>query len=184
MIDKRNWKDTNCDRNQINVNEKENLENLDENLDEDLENANLMNTKLVNLHVIFFFDLILNCFVDKHLKIKHYSSFSKIWLERRRNRKRRRNEQKEFANSLFNRWHHDFLFSFVHFVIFIAINVTLINEFFIIRAQSASRRKWVNSTNHFRFFAIFTRDDNDSFLDTNLDRCCVMSLFFLNILSD
>jgi hypothetical protein len=38
--------------------EKKRLENLDESLDDnlesDFENANFMNTKLVNLHVIFF----------------------------------------------------------------------------------------------------------------------------------
>jgi hypothetical protein len=127
----------------------------------------------------FFLDLILNCFADKHFKIKHHSFFSKFWLERRRNRKRRRRKKrKELANSFFDRWHHDFLFSLVHLVIFIAINVTLIDEFFIIRARSASRKKRVNSTNRFRFFAIFTRDDSDSSFDTNLDRCYVMNLFF------
>jgi hypothetical protein len=127
----------------------------------------------------FFLDLILNCFANKHFKIKHHSFFSRFWLERRRNRKRRRRKRrKELASSLFDRWHYDFLLSLVHFVIFIAINVTLINEFFIIRARSASRRKQINSTNRLRFFAIFTRDDNDLSLDTNLDRCCVMSLCF------
>jgi hypothetical protein len=41
--------------------EKERLENLDENLDDDLENdfesASSMNTKFVNLHVIFSFSI-------------------------------------------------------------------------------------------------------------------------------
>ncbi len=113
----------------------------------------------------FFLDLILNCFADKHIKIKHHSFFSRLWFERRRNRKRRWNERKEFTNSFLNRWHHDFLFSLVHLVILIAINVTLIDEFLIIRARSASRRKWVNLTNYFRFFAIFTRDDCDDHRD-------------------
>jgi glucan phosphoethanolaminetransferase (alkaline phosphatase superfamily) len=69
MIDEKNWKNKNCDRDQMSVDEKkrfENLErkrfeNLDENLDDDfennLENANSMNTKFVNLHVIFFFSI-------------------------------------------------------------------------------------------------------------------------------
>jgi hypothetical protein len=52
--------------------EKKRFENLDENFNDDLENdlknANFMNTKFVNLHVIFFFDLILNYFTNKHLK--------------------------------------------------------------------------------------------------------------------
>ncbi len=65
----------------MNVDEKERFENLDENLDDDLENdfenMTFMNTKFVNLHVIFFFlDLILNCFANKHFKIKHHSFFS------------------------------------------------------------------------------------------------------------
>ncbi len=64
------------------IDEKKRLENLDEDLDDDrendFENASFMNTKFVNLHVIFFFDLILNCFADKHFKIKHYSSFSRF----------------------------------------------------------------------------------------------------------
>jgi hypothetical protein len=146
MIDEKSWKNKNRDRDQINADEKKRFESLDEDLDDDfendLENASFMNTKFVNLHVIFFFDLILNSFADKHLKIKHHSFFSKFWLERRRNRKRRRrNKRKELANSFFDRWHHDFLFSFVLFVIFIAINVKLIDEFFIIRARSASREK-------------------------------------------
>jgi hypothetical protein len=41
--------------------EKERFENLDEDLDDDLEsdlkNANFMNTKFVNLHVIFSFSI-------------------------------------------------------------------------------------------------------------------------------
>jgi hypothetical protein len=41
--------------------EKKRLENLDEDLDDDLENdlesANFMNTKFVNLHVIFSFSI-------------------------------------------------------------------------------------------------------------------------------
>jgi hypothetical protein len=41
--------------------EKKRFENLDENLDDDLENdfenANSMNTKFVNLHVIFSFSI-------------------------------------------------------------------------------------------------------------------------------
>jgi hypothetical protein len=32
-------------------------ENLDNDLENDLENASFMNTKLVNLHVIFFFSI-------------------------------------------------------------------------------------------------------------------------------
>jgi hypothetical protein len=127
----------------------------------------------------FFFNLILNCFSNKHFKIKHHSSFSKFWFERRRNRKRRRRKKREeLASSFFDRWHHDFLFSLVHLVIFIKINVALIDEFFIIRARNASREKWINLTNRFRSFAIFAREDSDFFLDTNLDRYCVMSLFF------
>jgi hypothetical protein len=58
------------------------------------------------------------------------------------------------------------------------INVALIDEFFIIRARNASRERRINSANRFRSFAVFVRDDSDSFLDTNLDRCDVMSLFF------
>ncbi len=42
----------------MNVDEKKRFENLDEDLDDDLksdfESANFMNTKFVNLHVIFF----------------------------------------------------------------------------------------------------------------------------------
>jgi hypothetical protein len=71
-----------------------------------------------------------------------------------------------------------FLFSLVHFVIFIAINITLINEFVIIRARNASRERRVNSADRFRSLTSFARDDSDSSLDTNLDRCDVMSLFF------
>jgi hypothetical protein len=41
--------------------EKKRFENLDENLDDDLEsdfeNANFMNTKFINLHVIFSFSI-------------------------------------------------------------------------------------------------------------------------------
>ncbi len=67
MIDEKNWKDKNRDRNQMSVDEKKRFENFKkkrfENLDEDfnddlendLENANSMNTKFVNLHVIFSF---------------------------------------------------------------------------------------------------------------------------------
>jgi hypothetical protein len=61
MIDERNWKNKNRDRNQMNVDEKEHLENLDEDLNDDFkndfENANFMNTKFVNLHVIFSFSI-------------------------------------------------------------------------------------------------------------------------------
>jgi hypothetical protein len=61
MIDERNWKNKNRDRDQMNVDEKKRFENLDEDLDDDLknnlENANFMNTKFVNLHVIFFFSI-------------------------------------------------------------------------------------------------------------------------------
>jgi hypothetical protein len=69
IIDEKNWRDRNSDRDQINADEKkrfENLEkkhfeNLDEDLDDDLENdlesANFMNTKFVNLHVIFSFSI-------------------------------------------------------------------------------------------------------------------------------
>ncbi len=45
----------------MNVNEKKRFENLDEDFDDDLkndfENANFMNTKFVNLHVIFLFSI-------------------------------------------------------------------------------------------------------------------------------
>jgi hypothetical protein len=54
----------------------------------------------------------------------------------------------------------------------------LIDEFVIIRAQSASRERRVNSADRFRFFTVFADDDVDFSLDTNLDRCCVMNLFF------
>ncbi len=69
MIDERSWENKNRDRNQMNADEKKRLENLekerfenlDESLDDDLENdfenANFMNTKLVNLHVIFSFSI-------------------------------------------------------------------------------------------------------------------------------
>jgi hypothetical protein len=69
MIDERSWKNKNRDRDQMNVDERkrfENLkkkrfENLDENLDDELENdfknANFMNIKFVNLHVIFSFSI-------------------------------------------------------------------------------------------------------------------------------
>ncbi len=69
MIDEKNWKNRNCDRDQMNADEKERFknlekerfENLDEDLDDDLEsdfeNANSMNTKFVNLHVIFSFSI-------------------------------------------------------------------------------------------------------------------------------
>jgi hypothetical protein len=93
-------------------------------------------------------------------------------------KRRRRKKREEFASLLFDRLHHDFLFSFVHFVIFIAINVALIDEFVIIRARSASREQRVNSTDRFRSLTISARDDNDSSLDTNLDRYDVMSFFF------
>ncbi len=66
----------------MSVDEKKRFENLDEDLDDDLKNdfknANFMNTKFVNLHVIFFFDLILNCFANKHFKIKHHLFFSRF----------------------------------------------------------------------------------------------------------
>ncbi len=59
MIDERNWKNKNRDQDQINVDEKRRFENFNENLDDDLENdlenTNFMNTKFVNLHVIFLF---------------------------------------------------------------------------------------------------------------------------------
>ncbi len=58
MIDEKSWKNKNRDRSQMSVDEKRRLENLDENLDDDFEsdfeNASFMNTKFVNLHVIFF----------------------------------------------------------------------------------------------------------------------------------
>ncbi len=61
MIDEKNWKNKNRDRNQVSVDEKKRFENLDEDLDDDLENdlesANFMNTKFVNLHVIFSFSI-------------------------------------------------------------------------------------------------------------------------------
>ncbi len=69
MIDEKNWKNKDYDRDQMSVDEKkrfENLEkkrfeNLNENLDDDLEsnfeNANFMNTKFVNLQIIFSFSI-------------------------------------------------------------------------------------------------------------------------------
>ncbi len=61
MIDEKNWKNKNRDRNQMNVDKKKLFENLDESLDDDLksdfENANFMNIKFVNLHVIFSFSI-------------------------------------------------------------------------------------------------------------------------------
>ncbi len=61
---------------------KERFKSLDEDLDDDLENylenANFMNIKFINLHVIFFFDLILNCLANKHFKIKHHLFFSRF----------------------------------------------------------------------------------------------------------
>ncbi len=69
MINEKSWKNKNCDRDQMSVDEKERFENLEkkrfknasENLDNDfendLENANFVNIKLVNLHVIFFFSI-------------------------------------------------------------------------------------------------------------------------------
>jgi hypothetical protein len=69
MIDEKSWKNRNCDRDQMSADKKKRLENLekkrfeslDEDLDDDLENdfenANFMNTKFVNLHVIFFFSI-------------------------------------------------------------------------------------------------------------------------------
>ncbi len=69
MIDERSWKNKNRDRDQVSVDEKRRLENLErerfEDLDEDfnddlesdLKSANSMNTKLVNLHVIFSFSI-------------------------------------------------------------------------------------------------------------------------------
>ncbi len=69
MINEKNWKNKNCDRDQMSADEKKRLENfekerfenLDEDLDDDLENdlknANFMNTKFVNLHVIFSFSI-------------------------------------------------------------------------------------------------------------------------------
>ncbi len=41
----------------MNVDEKKRLENFNENLDDDFENASFMNTKFVNLHVIFSFSI-------------------------------------------------------------------------------------------------------------------------------
>jgi hypothetical protein len=61
MIDEKNWKNRNRDRDQMSVDEKKRFENLDENFDDDFEsdfeNANFMNTKFVNLHVIFSFSI-------------------------------------------------------------------------------------------------------------------------------
>ncbi len=69
MIDEKNWNNRNRDRDQMSADEKKRLEdfekkrfeNLDEDLDDDLENdfenANFMNTKFVNLHVIFSFSI-------------------------------------------------------------------------------------------------------------------------------
>ncbi len=69
MINEKSWKNKNCDRDQMNVDEKrrfenfekKRFENLDEDLDDDLENdfenANFINTKFINLHVIFFFSI-------------------------------------------------------------------------------------------------------------------------------
>ncbi len=73
MIDKKSWKNKNRDRDQMNADEKERFENLekkrfknldknldenlDDNLESDFENASFMNTKLVNLHVIFSFSI-------------------------------------------------------------------------------------------------------------------------------
>jgi hypothetical protein len=54
MINEKSWKNRNCDRNQMNVNEKKHFENLDEDFNNDFENASFMNTIFVNLHVIFF----------------------------------------------------------------------------------------------------------------------------------
>jgi hypothetical protein len=54
----------------------------------------------------------------------------------------------------------------------------LIDEFVIIRAQSASRERRVNSADRFRSFTVFADDDDDFFLDMNLDRCDMMRLFF------
>jgi hypothetical protein len=70
------------------------------------------------------------------------------------------------------------LFSLVHLVIFITINITLIDEFVIIRARSASRERRVNSADRLRSLTVFADDDDDSSLDTNLDRCDMMRLFF------
>jgi predicted transglutaminase-like cysteine proteinase len=57
LNDENSCENKNNDRNQENVDEKnfENLEKLDESLNEDLKNANSMNTKFVSLHVIFSF---------------------------------------------------------------------------------------------------------------------------------
>jgi hypothetical protein len=61
MIDEKNWKNKNRDRNKMSADKKKRLENLDESLNDDLENdfenANFMNTKFVNLHVIFSFSI-------------------------------------------------------------------------------------------------------------------------------
>ncbi len=61
MIDKKSWENKNRDRNQMSVDEKERFENLDEDFDDDFENdsknASFMNTKFVNLHVIFSFSI-------------------------------------------------------------------------------------------------------------------------------
>ncbi len=61
MIDEKNWKNKNRDRDQVNADEKKRFENFNEDLDDDLENdfesTNFMNTKFVNLHVIFSFSI-------------------------------------------------------------------------------------------------------------------------------
>jgi hypothetical protein len=61
MIDEKSWKNKNRDRNQMSVDENERFENLDENFDDDFKsdfkNTNFMNTKFVNLHVIFSFSI-------------------------------------------------------------------------------------------------------------------------------
>jgi hypothetical protein len=63
----------------MNVDEKKSFKNLDEDFNDDFENdfenANFINTKFVNLHIIFFLDLILNCFANKYFKIKNDSFF-------------------------------------------------------------------------------------------------------------
>jgi archaellum component FlaC len=61
MIDEKSWENKNRDRSQMSVDEKKRFENLDEDFDDDFENnfknASFMNTKFVNLHVIFFFSI-------------------------------------------------------------------------------------------------------------------------------
>jgi hypothetical protein len=61
MINEKNWKNKNHNRNQTNVDEKKRFENFNENLDDDLKNdledTNFMNTKFLNLHIILSFSI-------------------------------------------------------------------------------------------------------------------------------